>query len=143
MEQHDILNWIPQRPPFVLVDQLVLAEVEKSVTLFKIPEDHVLVERGVLTEAGMVENMAQTAAAGMGYIAAQSSDGPAPVGYIGALKNLKIGACPPIGTIIKTEVLYLQQVFGARLVAAKILWDDKEIASCEFKIFIQTESNSE
>ncbi|MBS1589259.1 MAG: 3-hydroxyacyl-ACP dehydratase [Bacteroidetes bacterium] len=139
MKTEDILSFIPQREPFVLIDKLLQATEMISITSFQIPENHVLVENGLLTESGLVENMAQTAAAGTGFTFHQKGIAP-PVGFIGALKNLTIVERPPIGSIIQTEVKFLNQVLNAHLVEATIQLNQKIIATCELKIFLQTES---
>ncbi len=138
MDQTEILPFIPQRPPFVMIDTLVQAGEDMIVTTFTVREGHMLVADGFFTEPGLVENMAQTAAAGTGYRAQQEGK-PAPVGFIGALKGLQVNELPPVGAMIRTEVHFLQQVMQAHLVTGKVMLGDREIASCEFKIFLQPE----
>jgi 3-hydroxyacyl-[acyl-carrier-protein] dehydratase len=138
MDQTEILPFIPQRPPFVMIDTLVQAGGDTIVTAFTVREEHMFVSEGYFTEPGLVENMAQSAAAGTGY-RAQQEDKPAPVGFIGALKGLQVNELPPVGTTIRTEVHFLQQVMQAHLVMGKVMIGEREIASCEFKIFLQPE----
>jgi len=137
MDQPDIFAYIPQRPPFVMVDELLRADEQMSQTSFTIREGHLFVENGVFTEPGLVENMAQTAAAGTGFKAAQKEE-PAPVGFIGALKGLNIKELPKVGDTITTDISFLHQVMNAHVVMGRIFCGKREIASCEFKIFIQT-----
>lgn len=127
--------YIPQAFPFVLVTALLEATPERTVTSFVIPPDHVLVEAGCLSESGLVENMAQSAAAGRGYLE-RESNAPGP-GYIGALKNLQIEVLPPTGATIRTEVISSYQILNASVVQATVFWEEKIIASSELKIFIQ------
>jgi len=136
MEQTEVLAYIPQRPPFVMIDAVLHADEQLVRTSFTVHEGHLFVADGVFTEPGLVENMAQTAAAGTGYRARQEGK-PAPVGFIGALKNLRIHMLPPVGAVIVTEIVFLQQVLQAHLVQGKIRMGEKEVASCEFKIFLQ------
>jgi len=131
-----ILNYIPQRPPFVMIDALVAADKQHAITGFKIKADNVLVDEKYFTEPGLIENMAQTAAAGSGYLAAQELQNPK-VGFIGAVSKLKIIRLPEVDSNIKTEVLYQSQFMNAQIVTAKIFQNEEEIASCELKIFIQ------
>ncbi len=132
----DILNYIPQRPPFVMIDTLVAADDIMSKTNFTIPEEHLFVENGFFIESGLVENMAQTAAAGTGYKAQQTGEA-APVGFIGALKNLNILRLPKVNSTITTTVSFGMQVMNAQIVQASIEENGTEIANCELKIFIQ------
>lgn len=136
MTQEQVLPFIPQRPPFVMIDKVERADEEASVTSFSIREGHLFVENGVFTEPGLIENMAQTAAAGTGYKAQQQGKA-APVGFIGALKGLQILALPSVGETITTTITFVHQVMNAHIVLGKISIGDKEIARCELKIFLQ------
>ena len=136
MSQENILPYIPQRPPFVMIDEIVSADDALSKTTFTIREGHLFVSDGVFTEPGLVENMAQTAAAGTGYKAQQDGK-PAPVGFIGALKNLKVNTLPKVGDTLTTEVIFKMQVMNAHIVESIIKVNDEEMASCELKIFLQ------
>jgi predicted hotdog family 3-hydroxylacyl-ACP dehydratase len=132
----NILNYIPQRPPFVMIDEVLAATDTESKTTFTIPENHLLVEDGYFTASGLVENMAQTAAAGTGYQAHQQGNA-APVGFIGALKNLNVLKLPSVNSTIVTTVQMGMQVMNAQIVQARVEENGIEIANCELKIFIQ------
>lgn len=113
----------------------VETEDQKAVGRFRIDAANVLVENGRFSESGLVENMAQTAGAGL----PQPKDASAAsIGYIGALKDLRIEALPLVGETITTEVSYLHQVMNAHIVQARVLNNHGEsLASCELKIFLQ------
>lgn len=136
MRMDNILPFIPQRPPFVMIDDIVSADDSISTTTFTVRPGHLFVDNGLFTEAGLVENMAQTAAAGTGY-KAQQDGRPAPVGYIGALKNLSVTRLPAVGDTLTTEVAFKMQVMNAHIVEATIKVNEQEIAKCELKIFLQ------
>lgn len=136
MTQEQVIPFIPQRPPFVMIDKVERADEEASVTSFSIREGHLFVVDGVFTEPGLIENMAQTAAAGTGYKAQQQGKA-APVGFIGALKGLQVLALPAIGETITTTITFVHQVMNAHIVQGKISIGEKEIARCELKIFLQ------
>ena len=95
---------IPQHPPFVMVDKLLHSDSHTARTAFGIRADNVLVENGSFSAAGMMENIAQTAAAGMGSIAATTGQPPGP-GYIVSVKNLVIAALPQVGDYLITEII--------------------------------------
>jgi len=129
-------QYIPQAEPFVMIDEVLQADDTLSQTRFTIRDGHLFVENGRFTEPGLVENMAQTAAAGSGYKTKQSGKSPV-VGYIGALKNLVINELPKTGETITTEIRFIHQVMNAQIVQGKVTKDGREIASCELKIFLQ------
>ncbi len=134
--QQDVLAYLPQRPPFVMIDALLRSDNDIIVTEFTVRAGHELVKDGHFTEAGLVENMAQTAAAGTGAKARQAGI-KAPVGFIGALKNLMIKELPLIGDTITTEIIFVHQVMNAHIVQGTVKMGAREIASCELKIFLQ------
>ncbi|WPU98760.1 3-hydroxyacyl-ACP dehydratase [Mucilaginibacter sp. cycad4] len=132
----DILTLIPQRWPFVMVDELVSSNDDTTQTTLLVQAGNVLVNDGVLSEAGLVENIAQTAAARAGYIAQQLGK-PVQAGFIGAVKNLEVFALPKVGDTIETEVKMENQVFDVSIIKGKITCQGSTIAQCEMKIFIQ------
>jgi len=122
-----------------MVGELLYADDQVSRTSFTVKEDNVLVSGGFFTEGGLLENMAQTAAAGAGY-AALSQNKPVEAGYIGAVKNLEIFSLPAVNDILETEVLFKEQVFNVTLVTASVTCNGKPVAGCEMKIFIGSSS---
>lgn len=132
----DILPLIPQRPPFVMVDTLVTAGENNARTKLKIRSDNIFVKENQLTEPALIENIAQTAAARMGYICKQNNE-QVPVGFIGAVQNLEIFALPEVGDEIETEIVIKNQVFDVTLIAGQVYLNDDVLAKCEMKIFIQ------
>jgi len=136
VSQENILSVIPQRPPFVMVDQLVACDSTSSHTTFSVAPENILVENDELSEAGLIENIAQTVAAGAGYMAKQNGK-PVAVGYIGAVKNLEIFALPKVGDVINTKVTVVNQVFDVTIVNGDVECKGIKLAKCEMKIFVK------
>ncbi len=126
---------IPQKPPMVMVDRLVEIVDKTTVTSFRIRPDNVFCENGLFREPGLIENMAQTAAAGVGAKPGNSGE-KAPLGFIGGIRNLKIDGFPKIGQEIITRVTVLHEVFDATIILGEVFLDERLIASCELKIFL-------
>ena len=136
MEASDnILSFIPQRPPFVMVDEILFSDEKITRSRFLIKADNIFVENGYLKEPGLVENIAQTAAARAGYIS-KLENKPVSIGYIGAIKNLVINGFPKISEEIITEITIENQIFDVSLISGKIRYNDLVLAQCEMKIFI-------
>ncbi len=131
----NILSFIPQRPPFVMVDKILSSNDIITTSAFVITADNIFVEDDVLKEPGMVENIAQTAAARAGYIA-KAEDKPVRVGYIGAIRNLVISGFPKINDEIITEITIEKQIFDVSVISGKITCNETILAQCEMKIFI-------
>lgn len=133
--REDILSLIPQKPPFVMVDELFFSDDNITRTGFTITADNVFVIDGEFSEAGLMENMAQTAAAGSGNMA-RIENRPVANGYIGQVKNFEVYRLPKVGDKLITEVKIEVQVFDAGIVSGKIWCNEVEVAQCEMKIFI-------
>lgn len=131
----NILSYIPQRPPIVMVDRIISSDEKFTRSSFLVKEDNIFVEADQLKEPGLVENIAQTAAARAGYIA-QSENQPVRLGYIGAIKNLQVNGFPKINDEIITEITIENQIFDVSLISGKITCNGILLAQCEMKIFI-------
>ncbi len=136
------MQFIPQGPPFEMVDAIVSTSNEATRTQFLITESNIFTNNeGFLSEAALTENMAQTAAAHTGYIAHQQNELP-PVGFIGAIKNLIVHQLPKVGDTIFTDMQFITQIGNVHIVQTTITCNNQVVASAEFKIFLQ-ENNKE
>ena len=133
-ENINILDLLPQQPPFVMVDKLLYCDREKTTTALTVHKDNIFVENDELTEAGVMENIAQTCAARMGYINKYIHSDKVKLGFIGAIKNLVIEELPKTGDELKTTIDVVNEVFNITLVNAQVEINEKLIASCEMKI---------
>ncbi len=136
-----IQSLIPQGPPFVMIDALLCSDETTSWSSLTIREDNIFVSGGQFLEPGIVEHIAQTAAARCGY-AAQQEQGPVLVGYIGAIKSLQVYRLPLTGEELKTEISVMNQVFNVTLISGKVYCQDELAAECEMKIFINKLKNN-
>ena len=131
----NITAYIPQRTPIVMISGILEVKDNITRTGLQIAADNIFVENGMLQSPGLLENMAQTAAARVGYIAQQENT-PVPIGFIGAVKDFEVFEFPPAGSFIETTTEIQNQVFNATMVAAKVTLNGKLMAQCELKIFI-------
>ena len=118
---------------------MVSCDEISSQTILQVREENVLVDNGELTEAGLIENIAQTAAAGVGYNAQQQGK-PILTGYIGAIKNLEVFALPRVGDVIETDVIIEAHVFEVTIISGNVKCNGVLLAKCEMKIFIQNQN---
>jgi 3-hydroxymyristoyl/3-hydroxydecanoyl-(acyl carrier protein) dehydratase len=137
----DIQELIPQRPPFVMIDKLLSVTETTTTTGFCIQEENIFVENGVFKEPGLVENIAQTAAARAGYVS-HTENKPVLVGYIGAVNGLQVFALPKTGDELITEITTENQIFDVTLISGKITCNGQLLAQCKMKIFINQFKNS-
>lgn len=133
--KENIQSYIPQRPPFVMIDELVGSDETSTRTSFTVRADNIFVEGGLLKEPALVENIAQTAAARAGYITTKENL-PVLIGYIGAIKDLEIFKLPKISDNLETEIVIKTQVFDVTLISGTVRCNGELLAQCEMKIFI-------
>jgi predicted hotdog family 3-hydroxylacyl-ACP dehydratase len=117
----------------VMVDELVRAEADLAVTRFTILRDNLFLVSNRLGEPGLVENIAQTIAAMVGYNCFLKNI-PVPIGYIAAVKDLKIASLPAEGSVIETTVMITNQVMDVTVVKGKVEQAGNVICSCEMKV---------
>jgi 3-hydroxymyristoyl/3-hydroxydecanoyl-(acyl carrier protein) dehydratase len=130
-----ILQFIPQREPMVMVENLHKAEGGQTIGSLQINESNIFCKDGFLQEPGLIENIAQTAAVGVGF-EYRNENKDVPTGYIGAVQRLTIHKLPKIGEVIFTEVNVEHKVFNTTLINGKITCNNELIADCSMKIYL-------
>ncbi len=137
----DITKYIPQREPIIMVHELVEADDDHAVTNLTIEPDNVFVSNEYFKEPGLVENIAQTAAMHVGYQCALKNI-PIPIGYIAAVKDLKIFSLPRQNTRIATSVTVTNKVLDVTVVEGKVEQEGNLLCSCEMRIFAKINSKA-
>lgn len=133
LERKDIEKIIPQRHPFVFIDCLCSADDEGFQSEFAVRPENIFIENNLLTEPALIENIAQTCAAGFGYLGSRSEGKPR-IGYIGAISRLSVHHLPVTGSVIKTTVTVLHKLDSIFLVRGENECDGKKLIDCEMKI---------
>ncbi len=111
VEYPSVDRLIPQRKPFVMIDRLEHFDMVVTQTTFEVREDNIFVENGLFSASGLLENMAQTCAARMGYINSMSNEG-VKVGVIGTMRGFKILGLPPVGMKLTTTLEVQEEMFN-------------------------------
>jgi predicted hotdog family 3-hydroxylacyl-ACP dehydratase len=119
-----------------MIDRLVCSDADVTRTSFKITGDNIFVIDGRFREPGLLENIAQTAAARAGDLALREQR-PVAIGYIGAVKNLEIGELPGVGDELITEIKMEEPLFDVVVISGKVWCRGSVAAQCEMKIFVQ------
>ena len=132
-QEYDIQTLLPQRPPMVMVDRLLHCDPVVTETEFTVREDNILADDGRLSACGLIENIAQTCAARMGYINL-SNGKEVRVGVIGALREMEVHVLPAIGSTVKTRIEVSDEVFGMTLATAESRCGDTLLVSGTIKI---------
>ena len=124
---------LPQRQPFVMIDRLVSCDEVFAVTELTIRKDNIFVEDERLTSSGLIENIAQTCAARIGYLNLNAG-GTVKIGVIGAISNLDIVRTPKVGEKLVTTIELISEVFQMTLVDAVVRIGNEEIVHASMKI---------
>ncbi|MDR3093250.1 MAG: pseudouridylate synthase [Bacteroidales bacterium] len=147
--QIDILDLIPQRRPFVMVDSLLYFDMEVTTASLKILPDNIFAADGALTEAGVIESIAQTCAARMGYLSKYVPHDTAfiedaiKIGFIGSIKNLTIGRRPRVNEEITVSITVLSELPALTLVDACVSSNGETLASGRMTISLSNITSHE
>ncbi len=127
-----VLKLIPQKSPFVMVDELLNYSENKLRSRFTIQRANLFYYRKFFIEPGIIENMAQSVALHTGYQFFLRNQ-VAPMGYIGSINKVEIDRLPVLGEILETEISILQEFMGVTLVDTEVFIEDKLIARGQMK----------
>lgn len=132
----DPLELIPQRPPIVEVDSFESLGEQDCRTSLYIREDNIFCSEGLLREPGLVEHVAQSAAAMAGYGSFLQGEKPK-IGLIGEVKKFSIHRLPKVGDTLQTSLHILGSAAGASLLKAEVRVGESLVAQGQMKIFIR------
>lgn len=139
----NITDLIPQRAPIIMVDGIISSNDTQTITSFRIEESNIFCSGGYFREPGLIENIAQSAAAAAGY-ERKSMGLNLLTGFIGAVKNLEIIELPEVGEEIETSIDVIHNIFNVKIVNGTVRRKNGKIcASCEMKIFLNEEESNE
>lgn len=139
--EYSIKELIPQREPFLMVDELLDVAEGSGTSTFEVTKDNVLTSEGMLSEAGIIENMAQTAAAVAGYHHLKEGALCPPLGMIGELRDFVLHSYPKVGDCLRTIVSKGITACGISVVRATTYVDDSVVAESTLKIFIEEDDD--
>ncbi|PBJ12636.1 ABC transporter permease [Flavobacterium sp. ACN6] len=142
----DIQNYLPHRAPMLMVDLILDIDANFVETIFLIKEDNIFVQNNVFIEAGLIENTAQTCSSIVGkkYFFDENgteNENVNVIGFISALKNVKIHALPKVGDTIITKSDLVSKFAGDDYtlctMSCQSSVEDQILLECEINLFIQ------
>ncbi len=136
VNKENILNYIPQRAPFVMIDALHEANETSFESSFLIENDNLFLENNCLSESALIENIAQTCAAGFGYVATQNGQAAGGMGFIGAISKLEVFAYAAMGDQIHTSIKVLSSFGGIHLIEGVASCQETALLTCQLKIVL-------
>ena len=133
----DLHTLLPQQEPFFMVDKLVAVSPTGAVTETIVQKSNIFVEEGRLQAPGLLENMAQTQAARLGFLNKYILHKDIQTGVIGAIKKAEFARLPAIGETLTTEVKIVGEAFGMLLSEVKSFTEKGLVATAEMKIAVK------
>lgn len=130
----NVLDLLPQRPPFVMIDKLLHFDEVMTTTCFEVRADNLFTEGTVLNPCALVENIAQTCAARMGYINQYIYKETVKLGFIGSIRDLVILRDVRVGEMLTTSIEVMEEVMSVTLVHAVVKIGEEPVVTAEMKI---------
>lgn len=133
LQEISITDLIPQRPPFVMVDRLIECDQTDAYAEMTIVVENIFLDNGVLSAAGMMENMAQSCAARMGCVNMMRGE-TVKIGLIGDIRNFEILRHPHKDEKLTTHVHIVEDLMNLTLANVTMSVGNEIIASARMKI---------
>ncbi|MDO4462638.1 MAG: pseudouridylate synthase [Bacteroidia bacterium] len=130
----DVKDILPHRNPFLLVDNIIYIDDTITKTEFSISENCIFVSNGVFNAEALIEIVAQTCAARIGYISKYLLNKEVSIGYIGAIRSLVQYTTPKVGDKLICSIEILDQVFNMSRAIATIYSNDNVVLTTEIKV---------
>lgn len=140
IQQIDIRTLLPQQPPMLMLDRLISADEKSASTSLLIRKDNIFVTEGRLNAYALIEVMAQTCAAQLGYADVYvNGHNDVRIGYIGSVKRMQIEASPRVGETLRTRMEVVEDFGDLKLVTAESYVNNRRIAVAELTIALSGE----
>ncbi|MDT0690209.1 hypothetical protein RM549_10460 [Salegentibacter sp. F188] len=114
-----IIQLIPQKPPFVMVDSLYEYSHLTGKMGFVIPDNNILVKNGFFSEPGIIEHMAQSMSLHRGYRGFLAGLKKPETGFIGSIKSVEVHFLPKAGSKLTTYVNIQHEIKNVTMVTAR------------------------
>ncbi len=141
LRQIDVHELLPQQEPFVMIGALTHIDKMLIVTETEVKADNIFVDNGRFSASGLMENIAQTCAARIGYVNKYILKKGIQLGFIGAVRNFEVVELPQVGDVLTTRVEVKEEVFGMTLAEATIESAGKTLVTTEMKIAVKETEN--
>lgn len=136
IDKDTITNYIPQRFPFVMIDQLIAADETYFESEFVITAGNLFLKDSILSESALIENIAQTCAAGFGYVNSQKGEAAGKLGFIGSVSRLEVKKAAGEQDTITTKVSVISTFDTIHLIEGTAFRGEEELVTCQMKIVV-------
>ena len=116
-----------------MIGCLTQVDEVRTVTETVISPQNIFVDDGQFSASGLIENIAQSCAARIGFVNKYI------LHVIGAVKNFQVQSLPKAGQTITTTVDTVSEVFGMTLAKATVTCEGEVLATTDIKIGVRSE----
>jgi predicted hotdog family 3-hydroxylacyl-ACP dehydratase len=129
----EIAFLIPHREPIIMIDELTDQLDNYATSRFTIKHDTLFLDEGELHEGGLIENIAQTAAAGAGWRNLKENTNT-PLNFLGSVSNFSVRKYPRVGDTLETRIEIKNSVFNVSQLKGSISLNGEILVECEMKV---------
>ena len=142
----DIKNYLPHRAPMLMVDRIIKMDDSIVESIFEIKADNIFVQNNIFIEAGIIENAAQNCSSiiGKDYFVDENNEDKSDVdvvGFISAIKTLKIHNLPKVGVTINTVATlvskFITPEYSLCTMSCQTFNNEELLFEAEINLFIQ------
>ncbi|HEY2330166.1 MAG TPA: hypothetical protein VGI63_10190 [Verrucomicrobiae bacterium] len=127
---------IPHRAPMRWIDALTDCTDTTATATATFSAEHFTIANGAVLETALVECVAQTAAAALGWRArAGGKTGAAGNGMLVAVTNFRVESRPPVGKIIRIEISERKRLGPMLMISGVITCEGILIASGDLTLY--------
>lgn len=144
-ELMNIHRYLPHKEPMLMVDGIREITAEGVVCEYFISPESVFLEEGLLSEAGMIENAAQTASCivAQSYFLEQVENEV--IGFISSIRRVHLFAQPATGDTLVTKAELLSRFDSENYSTCRVLCrtfrEEMLLLEGEINLFIQEQGN--
>lgn len=120
-----------------MIGTLVHFDRTLTVTETEVKADNIFVDNGCFSASGLMENIAQTCAARLGYVNKYILKRGIQLGFIGAVRNFEVIRLPKVSEVITTRMEVREEVLGMTLADAVVKVGDEVLVKTEMKIAVK------
>ena len=138
----NIQDFLPHREPMLMVDTILEIKEKEVITSFRISENNIFVENNCFSEAGLIENIAQTCSAIAGQdlnedLQNHHDPGSKVIGFITNIKKVKIHKLPSVHDEIISKAVLDSQFGDICNILCKTYLDEDLLVEAEISLFIK------
>ena len=132
----DLESLIPHRPPICWIDSLVECTETEAKATVSFSKNHFAVHDGKIAESALVECVAQTVAAGFGWLSRQTgTDGKPAGGVLAAVTRFTVEQAIPLETPLEISVKQLKRLGPMVMIGGRITSAGQLIAAGHISVY--------